>query len=122
MPGDRPLTLLVVEDDASVQEIMSLMLADPGRHVVVAGNAAEAMSLACAMPIDVLLTDVVLPGISGERVAAMVQALQPGVNVVYFSGWPEHPRLADVGAAPILAKPFSREQLNAAIAAAVDQL
>jgi two-component system cell cycle sensor histidine kinase/response regulator CckA len=115
----RALTVLVVEDDASVRSVVSEMLEAPGRRILVAATAAEAMSLASSTDLDLLVTDVVLPHISGQRIAKLVRAFHPGLPVLYISGWYEHPQFPELEGETILQKPFSCDELEAAIAGAL---
>jgi two-component system cell cycle sensor histidine kinase/response regulator CckA len=116
MTGDDRVTILVVEDDASVRRVVSAMLDAPNRRILVAGTAAEALSLASSTAtIDLLVTDVVLPHISGHRIAKLVRAFHPELPVLYISGWYEHPQFPQLDGEVILQKPFSGEELESAI-------
>lgn len=86
-----------------------------------AGNAAEALDLARVTPIDLLLTDVVLPGLSGRRIADQVRLLHPGLPVLYMSGWYDHPEFPGLEGERMLQKPFSLETLTSAIAAVLQR-
>jgi two-component system, cell cycle sensor histidine kinase and response regulator CckA len=114
-----PLSVLVVEDDATVRSVVGQMLDAPGRRILVAANAAEAMSLASSTDLDLLVTDVVLPHISGHRIAKLVRAFHPGLPVLYISGWYDHPQFPELEGETILHKPFSCDELESAIAAAL---
>ena len=116
--GDTSQTILVVEDDASVRGVVFEMLEGPHRRVLVAGTAADALSFASSTAqIDLLVTDIVLPHISGHRIAKLVRAFHPAVPVLYISGWYEHPQFSELDGEVILQKPFSREELESALAA-----
>jgi len=110
----RRVTILLVEDDADVRGVLSLMLEGPDRHVVVAANAAEALELASYIAIDVFLVDIVLPGIGGPDLVEQLLGLRPTARVLFMSGWYDHPQFPDVGR-DVLQKPFTREQLNTAL-------
>jgi two-component system cell cycle sensor histidine kinase/response regulator CckA len=116
MGGPPAKTVLVVEADNDVRALVGRMLAAPGRRVLVAADAAEALELACSNEIDLLLTDVVLPGISGPRIVKLVRSLLPNVPVLYMSGWFDHPEFPELDGETVLRKPFSRRELAGAVA------
>jgi two-component system cell cycle sensor histidine kinase/response regulator CckA len=112
-------TVLVVESDSDVRALITRMLEVPGRRVLVAADAAEALEVATAYEIDLLLTDVLVPRVSGHRIAKLLRALQPGLPVIYVSGWFDHPQFPELDGEAVLQKPFSREQLTRAVADAI---
>jgi CheY-like chemotaxis protein len=82
-------TVLVVEDDAAVRAITTLALKGYGYTVLEAGGGTDAIRI-CAEydgPIDILISDVVMPEMGGRRVAEMVSAARPGVRVLFLSGY-----------------------------------
>jgi signal transduction histidine kinase/CheY-like chemotaxis protein len=109
-------TVLLAEDEPAVRELTRRTLASAGYLVVAASNGAEALSLLEAHPgrIDLLLTDLVMPGLSGKQLAERVRARRPGVRVVYISGYVDRD-LAEEGPDDdgwtLLPKPFTREDL-----------
>ena len=114
--GGRKARVLVVEDDQSVLAVVDRILAGSGYEIVLASSAAEAIGLIEAhdYSIDLLLTDVVMPGGSGKELAQRLRARQPGVRVLYMSGYTDeivaaHGILEDD--AELLQKPFSSQQL-----------
>jgi len=93
------------------------MLLDMNFHVLEAENASQALEIAerDATPIDLLLTDVVMPRINGWVLAETLSRTRPEIKVVYMSGYPDgviakHGLLKP--GTPILRKPFSREELE----------
>jgi two-component system, cell cycle sensor histidine kinase and response regulator CckA len=82
-------TILVVEDEPAMREVTRRILSRNGYRVLVAANGREAMELAANQPgdIDILLTDVVMPQMLGREAAEKVSALQPGVKVLFMSGY-----------------------------------
>ncbi len=84
--GRQGLRVLVVEDDALIRLVTVEMLTGLGHSVVEAGNAEEALSIAETQPVDALLTDISLPGQSGEQLAAALRKRHPALPVVFASG------------------------------------
>ena len=109
-------TVLLVEDDEVIRATTAELLQGSGYVVVDAASAEDAMTALQTVPIDVLVTDVNLPGASGPAFAAKARALRPGVGIVFATG--------DTAAVPsgtgavLLAKPYGTDALQAAIAAA----
>ena len=115
----NPATILVVEDEPAVRAIVVSTLERAGYRVLVAGGPAEAIALSTGLedPIDLLLTDMVMPDCTGEGLAAQLTARRPSLRVIMMSGYSEGMggrRLPDD--APFLAKPFSTEALISVIA------
>jgi CheY-like chemotaxis protein len=124
-PADLPrgsATILVVEDEAGVREIAVAILRSLGYRVIEAPDGDEGLLMfgAHAADIDMLLTDVVLPGkVRGRELAERITAMRPEVRVLFMSGYTEnsivhHGRLDD--GVHLLGKPFKREQLARKVA------
>jgi two-component system cell cycle sensor histidine kinase/response regulator CckA len=112
--------VLMVEDEPSVREFARRVLDRAGHTLLTAGNGDEALEVAAAWqgPIDVLLTDIVMPGMHGPILAARLLKVRPDVRVIFMSGYAEDSipaldRLATPAA--FLAKPFSTAILADAI-------
>jgi nitrogen-specific signal transduction histidine kinase/ActR/RegA family two-component response regulator len=119
----RPATVLLVEDEASVRLLTREILEVHGHLVIEAADGAAALSSAAAHagPIDVLLTDVVLPQMVGPVLADRLLTERPGLQVVFMSGYArEHLAGVDLrDGAQFLPKPFRPADLAAAVAAAL---
>jgi signal transduction histidine kinase len=85
----EPATILVVEDEADVRELVADILTATGYRVLSASNGADAFQLCAhhAGAIDLLLTDVVMPGMSGHELAVQIMQQWPRVKVLYMSGY-----------------------------------
>ncbi len=112
--------VLLAEDDEAVRRAVRRMLEAAGHEVLEAALPADALEIAQRRRerVDVLLTDLVMPGMNGLELAARITALRPHVGVVFMTGHAEF-QGADGGAAaldaPLLRKPFSAADLSEAI-------
>ena len=105
-----PKTILIVEDEAFVRKATAEALESVGYRVVIAGSAAEALeAYRRSWPVDLLLADIVMPGMSGRELAAEIGNFYPRARVLLMSGYAE--QLAGSGSCACgqqyLAKPFS---------------
>ncbi|MFI5290035.1 MAG: ATP-binding protein, partial [Polyangia bacterium] len=119
-------TILLVEDDESVRELVQFVLAQKGYQVLVAEDGRDALAQATAHPgpIDLLISDVVMPHLDGSELAARLRELRRETRVLHISGYPgdtieRHGPLGPPNA--FLAKPFSREALLARVRAILDE-
>ena len=115
-PAAPEATILLVEDEEPLRLAASRILLGAGYEVLVADGGAAALHYAQhhPAPIHLLLTDVIMPSMMGNEVAARVQALRPGTPVLYMSGYAQ-PVLTENGTLPpgvlIIEKPFTRRDL-----------
>jgi hypothetical protein len=115
----RP-TLLLVEDEPALRLLVVTMLEEEGYLVLQAGNGLDAIALAERHrgEIDLLLTDVVMPRLSGPELAQKLRALRPGLEVLFMSGYNDS-RLVHRGVEQanvnLLVKPFSPDELVAKV-------
>ena len=119
-PRARGATVLLVEDEPAVRRIATLALRRAGHRVLDAADAAAALRIAeaGAEEIDLLVTDVVMPGMGGRALAAALCERRPELPVLFVSGYSEDEALErDVAAlrAAFLAKPFTPETLCARV-------
>ncbi|HEX8345326.1 MAG TPA: PAS domain S-box protein [Actinoplanes sp.] len=80
-------TVLVVEDEPALARVIARILTNGGYHVVVATNGPEALALDRQQDFDLLLTDVIMPEMSGRRLAETLHERRPGLPVLYMSGY-----------------------------------
>ena len=110
-------TILLVEDEESLRKLADMFLRDSGYHVLTAADGAQALQVArqYAGPIHLLLTDVVMPGINGRVLAERLAPSQPGMTILYVSGYTDS-FIAGHGVleagAHLLHKPFTEESLT----------
>jgi signal transduction histidine kinase/ActR/RegA family two-component response regulator len=117
-------TILLVEDDAAVRELAARALREAGYRVLEAENGPAAIAVAGATlgTIDLLLTDVVMPGQSGGALASELRGTRPSLPVLFISGYPDDTVRSGVvdSEASFLAKPFAPGDLRLAVRKAVD--
>jgi CheY-like chemotaxis protein len=110
-------TMLVVDDEEMVRRLAARMLQGEGYHVMVAGGGEEAIRLLqrASQRIDLVVTDVAMPGIGGRQLGDTIFHCWPRVRVLFMSGFPGN-RIVEEGAldpaSPFLQKPFTRDQLT----------
>ena len=124
-PNHGTETVLLVEDDEKVRKLVRQMLLLQGYKVLETGQSSDAVGVASKHdgPIDLLLTDVVMPQMSGQQLAEQVVALRPGIKVVFMSGHPGS-MASERGmfdpAAFLLQKPFTMDALGQILRQALD--
>lgn len=116
-PSPGTETILLVEDESGVRDLVRDTLKEEGYVVLVAGNSAEALRL-CHQhpdPIHLLLTDVVMPGLSGPQLAQALLPLRPHLRTLYMSGYTDEAivqhGVLEAGVA-FLHKPFTPQTLT----------
>jgi CheY-like chemotaxis protein len=121
--GDE--TILVIEDEQAVQRLVVRMLREHGYTVLHApgGEQAIAMVQGYEGRIDLVLSDVVMPGLAGPAAVERIRALRPDIRRLYMSGYSEEAattRGALDADAPLLGKPFSGDELIQRVAEALE--
>jgi CheY-like chemotaxis protein len=117
-------TVLVVEDQPDVRDFTAIALQSYGYRVLKAASAAEALSI-CEREgehIRLVLTDVVMPNVSGLELASQLARLRPGMRILYMSGYTDNAimqRGVSDEAAEFITKPFGPERLAAKVRAAL---
>jgi CheY-like chemotaxis protein len=113
--GGRGELILVVEDDPQVRGIASRILSTHGYRVLEAAGGEEALSVAARepRPIDLMLSDIVMPGMSGAELAEQLRRAQPDVRVLHMSGYTSGIGGPDlrVSFPELIEKPFSSAEL-----------
>jgi CheY-like chemotaxis protein len=115
-PAARPRgneTVLLVEDEPAVRDLAAGILRDCGYTVLEAGGGGEALAASDAHPgaVDLLLTDVVMPGMSGPAMADELRVRRPGVRVLFVSGYGTKATAPKGQRVNFLQKPFSAAEL-----------
>jgi PAS domain S-box-containing protein len=111
-------TVLLVEDNDHVREFATTLLTDLGHKVIPADGCEAALALMERHPVDILFTDVVMPGKSGVELARAARARRPGLPVLLASGYSDE-IIAGAGAEfEFVHKPYDAQQLGHALVAA----
>jgi CheY-like chemotaxis protein len=118
-------TVLVAEDEDGVRTVITDMLRKQGYSVMTARGGAEALEVARTLPkVDLLISDVIMPGMNGPELARKLRAMRPDVRVLYVSGYPdraiEQKSILDP-ATSFLSKPFTPEDLAIKVRAVLDR-
>ena len=119
-------TILLIEDEPGVRKLARTVLQSQGYKVLEAQNGSEALLLGDRPDetLHMLLTDVVMPGLSGPEVAAALRRLRPGLKVLYMSGYTNDSALRDrvsQAASAFLPKPFTPQELLSKVRAVLDE-
>jgi two-component system cell cycle sensor histidine kinase/response regulator CckA len=122
----QPATILVVDDEPEVRKLVGAMLAREGHNIVISDSGDHALKAFQKNDghVDLLLTDVVSPGMSGPMLADRLLELQPSLRVLFMSGYDGtqvvQKYVVERGFS-LLIKPFTMEQLRRKVRAALEQ-
>ena len=117
-------TILVVEDEGAVRAFVERVLRSLGYTVLFAQHGLDALQLAHrGLAFDLLLTDMVMPGLNGSELAARLTARQPRLRVIYMSGYAEHATLSKelLAQGVVLQKPFTAGTLARLVRTILEQ-
>lgn len=121
MSDEQSPKVLVVDDEPEIRKLVTAMLARNGYRVLSADSGENALRLFKSNPdTDLLLTDVVSPGMSGPMIADQISTLKPDIKVLFMSGYDGTQvvqRYVIEKGYSLLTKPFSMEQLEAKVRA-----
>jgi PAS domain S-box-containing protein len=118
-------TILLVEDHAALRSLTATILEGNGYKVLQAGSPDEAERICheYSSPIDMILTDVIMPGDNGPALARRLQQQRPGIRLMYVSGYVENPALREEVLdhnLPFLQKPFGPAELLSKVRQVLD--
>jgi CheY-like chemotaxis protein len=125
LPAHGKETILVVDDDPSIRRLLKDILLPLGYRLIVAHDGEEALKLAeqADPPVDLLLTDVIMPNMNGRQLAGIFHSQHPGVKVIFMSGY-TYETIAQQGvvesADVLIQKPISSHILAKVIRTALD--
>ncbi|MCX6620073.1 MAG: response regulator, partial [Acidobacteria bacterium] len=125
-PARGKETVLLVEDEGTVRLLVREILESHGYSVLEARHGVEGFDLACrhAGSIDLLLTDVVMPQMSGRELAEKLAPLRPDTHILFMSGYTDDAVVANGTVAPgsdFIQKPFTPETLARRIRTLLDR-
>ena len=124
-PASKPPVILLVEDETMVREITGQVLSHAGYSVLESSNAKEALQIAGSHdgPIDLLLTDIVMPEMNGADLAQHMLSRQPDLVTIFMSGYAEHDVLkkAKFNSAAHIQKPFTIDALLSSVSEALNE-
>ncbi len=116
-------TVLVVEDDATVRALIGEALEEAGYRVIAAADGAAGLRALETEAVDLLVTDVGLPGLDGRRMADQARAARPGLKVLFITGYAENAAFGSGHLAPgmaMITKPFAVDAFAAKVAAMLE--
>jgi two-component system, cell cycle sensor histidine kinase and response regulator CckA len=116
----RPISVLVVEDEDPLRRLVERILVREGYQVTVARHGADALRIVATLeqPIELVITDLVMPEVGGREVAEALRASNPSLPVLFISGYDPDPVVVDAGDqgnTAFLAKPFTGSALLARV-------
>ncbi|MGH9660699.1 MAG: response regulator [Bryobacteraceae bacterium] len=114
MTGTSPKSVLVVDDDEQIRNVIQAVLTGAGYQVSLACNGKQALSVVRSMPVDILVTDLIMPEQEGVETIAVVRKEFPEIKIVAISGVAggRYLRVAEfLGAHAVLQKPFEPAKL-----------
>lgn len=111
-PRPQPATILVVDDEPALGELMGMLLNDLGYRVLLARDAQEALETARTFPgkIDLLIADLTLPDLNGRKLATTLKGSRPETKVLFMSGFDASTVMENTPASvrdPFVEKPFT---------------
>jgi len=121
-PAPRPARLLLIEDEPEVQAVLAELLREAGYSVTVASDGLEGVEHCERESVDVVLSDISMPGISGWDVAARLRTRHPHIPIGFVTGWGDQldqERLAGTGVDFVVAKPFQAHDILRHVAQAL---
>lgn len=123
MTAQRPV-LLIVDDEVRILTALQRTLRREGYEIVVAETPSQALRVLDERPVDVILSDHKMPGMTGIEFLARASTRQPGARRVLITGWTEEvppAELAAIGVAALLPKPWDDAELKATLRSALER-
>jgi diguanylate cyclase (GGDEF)-like protein len=120
--GKETTVILIVDDDELVRMTISVLVGSLGYHCLVAGDGIEALAVLQSTPVDLVLSDIVMPGMDGLDLLAEIKDKYKDTDVIISTGFHERASYAEVikaGAIDFIKKPIDQSELEAKLARAV---
>lgn len=112
--------VLVVDNEGPIRAMLAAMLRASGYNVSIARSGFEAIEIASALPLDLVMLDVSMPGFDGWATLEHLRTARPDVRVLMMSGIDHHARALECGAVGFLDKPYRPVDVIDAVARAID--
>jgi CheY-like chemotaxis protein len=110
------LSILVVEDDTAVRDVVMRILSENGFGVLTANTADEALNILRHRSVDLLFTDIIMPGMDGVQLAKEARRLRPGLKVMFATGYVQAVLAREVfRQGKIIYKPLRRAEIIQAV-------
>lgn len=106
-------TVLVADDDPAVLKVVAALLGESGYTVLTAGDGYEAIRLLADRHVDLMLTDVKMPGLDGVQLSIQAKVMRPNLHIIYITGFAEAAQKAPYG--KVVQKPIRAADLIKAI-------
>lgn len=119
----RPKTILAIDDDDSLRRVVEYNLMEEGYRVITAADGPSGLRAYQRQPVDVVLTDIRMPGMEGIELLARLKAMQPELPVIMLTAFGTIDSAVEamrLGAFDYLTKPFSRDQLRVSVRKALE--
>jgi two-component system cell cycle sensor histidine kinase/response regulator CckA len=116
-------TILIVEDEPSLRALLAEYVRESGYHVLEAASVQDAIATARDQKLDLLITDIVMPGGSGQTLASALSASHPGLGIIFMSGYTDYASLQKATSQPgvtFVPKPFTLKHMLDKIQGALD--
>ena len=107
----KVFTVLFVEDDSLVRESVAFLLSQKGFHVLAASNGYDALEILAQQHVDVLFTDIVMPGLNGVDLARQAKFLRPNLKIMFATGYSSRSAEA-MRLGTLLFKPMRAQQIE----------
>ncbi|UCE79749.1 MAG: diguanylate cyclase [Nitrospiraceae bacterium] len=111
---DKKKSVLIIDDDMNVLKMIQTGLVSEGYHCETATNAESAMKLLDQIPFDLMVTDIVLPGMDGFEITEKAKKIRPDILVIIMTGFTEdfsYDRAIEAGGSDFIKKPFTVQEL-----------
>lgn len=108
MKSNSNKTILIVDDEEALSQMLNDLLSSEGYKVLEANNAARALGILKSTHVDLLISDIIMPGMDGFELVAKVKELYPQVKIQLVSGYSEQIKNDNVLHKKILYKPYSQ--------------
>ena len=120
-PGNSQRVILVVDDESGIRDFLAAYLQSKNFQVFTAASAEQALDLwpDICDAVDLLITDIVMPGLNGKRLSERLQGEKPALKVIYMSGYLPEEIAEETLDGTFFRKPFHPNELFKAVCAAL---